>query len=577
MSQLTTEEVDAPVPAPVMDYGDVDLDATQDERPEGAKTGRQRRLAAKVAAIPREDRTPEMREIERASDASIRDWLQQLASENGEIKIAVVRKRPHQITVGGKTYKTDGTVGSYEEFIDEERLLADYGGGDYTLRISKMTAKGPRYVTSRDVKLPGEPRIDNLPMASAAPSAAPAAPAAPARDPIAEVLLTKTLQRADRLEDEARTSRNAPAFDPAIIEAFTRPLRDANERLERELAEMRRDMREAAKKPAVEDAELRATGKLLDKLIDGDSSRLEATRMRFESEMRQIKENAREDEKRMMDRHAREIDDARKDRDRLLADQKSSYEREISALRSSFDVQRQLLQGEIDRLKGDLTAAKAELAELKAKKDKSFLEQANDIKKLKEALNDDDGDESESKGIAGVIGKLAESKVAEVVVDRLLSQAQPPAPPPPQQQAMLPPPGRPFRGQDGKFYVNDGTQVVPFTPPKKKKDAAPPAGAPPAEGEVAAAPEPAVMPVIDPENAAKAIAFLETAYRGGADPVEFANSARTMVPQDIVNAIRAVGVDRFLDQMAGLQGSSPLAMQAGRNWCRKVGKALIGE
>jgi len=45
----------------------------------------------------------------------------------------------------------------------------------------------------------------------------------------------------------------------------------------------------------------------------------------------------------------------------------------------------------------------------------------------------------------------------------------------------------------------------------------------------------------------------------------------------VLAVIRNRGVDGFLTDVAKLEGTSPLASQAGRNWTRKVGKALLGE
>jgi len=41
--------------------------------------------------------------------------------------------------------------------------------------------------------------------------------------------------------------------------------------------------------------------------------------------------------------------------------------------------------------------------------------------------------------------------------------------------------------------------------------------------------------------------------------------------------LRDHGVDGFMSKVAKLQSASPLASQAGRNWVRKVGKALVGD
>ena len=56
-------------------------------------------------------------------------------------------------------------------------------------------------------------------------------------------------------------------------------------------------------------------------------------------------------------------------------------------------------------------------------------------------------------------------------------------------------------------------------------------------------------------------------------PEQFAESARTMVPLEIRTALRERGVDHFLE-VAKPEESSPLLTQVGRNFLRKVAKAL---
>jgi hypothetical protein len=85
------------------------------------------------------------------------------------------------------------------------------------------------------------------------------------------------------------------------------------------------------------------------------------------------------------------------------------------------------------------------------------------------------------------------------------------------------------------------------------------------------------IPAIAPATVKIAVEFLESAFRNGQDPAEVATSVRSMVPTDVLTAIKQLGIDGFLEKVARLDSTSPLANQAGRNWTRKLGKALLGD
>jgi hypothetical protein len=85
------------------------------------------------------------------------------------------------------------------------------------------------------------------------------------------------------------------------------------------------------------------------------------------------------------------------------------------------------------------------------------------------------------------------------------------------------------------------------------------------------------IPALDPAKLEMAISYLERAYSGNQDPETVAVSARPIMPEEIMQSIQALGIDVFFAKVAKLPSASPLASQAGKNWIRKVGKALVGE
>ena len=114
-----------------------------------------------------------------------------------------------------------------------------------------------------------------------------------------------------------------------------------------------------------------------------------------------------------------------------------------------------------------------------------------------------------------------------------------------------------------KFTVVNGKLVS-----LQKKTEAPPPGAP---GEPA-------LPQVDPAQVAMAIGYLEKAFANNTDPAVVAQSGRTYMGEQLLVAIRDLGVEQFLLKVGKVPMSSPLVGNLkGKNWVRAVGKALVGE
>jgi hypothetical protein len=80
---------------------------------------------------------------------------------------------------------------------------------------------------------------------------------------------------------------------------------------------------------------------------------------------------------------------------------------------------------------------------------------------------------------------------------------------------------------------------------------------------------------VDPKDVEKAVMFIEAALRNGTPPEIFAASARNMMPAEILSYIKTRGVDHFLNNVAKLEDSSPLATVVGRQYVRQVAKFLL--
>jgi hypothetical protein len=77
----------------------------------------------------------------------------------------------------------------------------------------------------------------------------------------------------------------------------------------------------------------------------------------------------------------------------------------------------------------------------------------------------------------------------------------------------------------------------------------------------------------DAADVRAAVAFMENAVRNNTDAVEFANSARHLVPADVLRFIQRVGIDEFLNHV--VEPGSALTTQRGRNFARMVAKVLL--
>jgi hypothetical protein len=298
---------------------------------------------------------------------------------------------------------------------------------------------------------------------------------------------------------------------------------------------------------------------MLDKLLDGDSARINSLRSQYESELRQVKQSSMDNESRLRDSFER-------DKQALAM----SHERELNALRSAYDMRvagqevganaaRTLMDGEIRRLQADLSEAKTEVVTLRLKKDKGPLETMREVAQFREVMGEAFGDNNEKSTLDKIMesaGPVIQGVLAKVGEQ---SQASPPPPPrfAPRPRAQL------MTGPDGNLYrPGPGGEPILF---RERKRAVPPS----ADG------RPSTIPEISVTTIKASVEFLESAFRNSQDPEGVATSVRSMVPADVLAAIRELGIDGFLTNVAKIEGTSPLASQAGRNWSRKLGKALL--
>lgn len=555
-------ELDEPPPPPPVEVDQEDIDEDPEAEPESKipKLGAKRETKAPTG--PRE--TKAMAELRNNTDAALKEWMESL-SPNGGVKVRVIRTSPKV----WKGLNVGGSLMTYDHYIDEEWIREHHGGGNFMLEVKKPRTNGAGWqiAGSRAIQIAGDPRTDDVfrDAGAAAPAAAPAA---------ADNGMAKLAVNVLQSELAAARSHAAPSgMDPVMLQAIMQPLQLQITQLGAMLRDSQAQLAQAQAQQAKPPERDEFREKMMSAMIDGDSARMVSMRTQHESELRQVKEGAIQNEARLRDSFER-------DKQMIIM----AHERELNALRSAYDMKvasqetmnatsKALLDGEIRRLQADLTEAKAELAALRLKKDKTILEQAQEFASIKEAIGDITGEDKESKSvIAQVVEAAGAFPAVQNALGRLTGEGQPAPAQQQQQQVMMQPVARRpqsqlLTGPDGNLYrqMPDGSvQLV------RRR-------APAAQSQQEGQPEAPPVPAIPPATVKIATDFLETAFRNGQDPAEVATSVRSMVPTDVLTAIKQLGIDGFLEKVARLDGTSPLSSQAGRNWSRKLGKALVGE
>jgi hypothetical protein len=512
--------------------------------------------------------SPEMKALRSSEDRTLKDIIESFGDSTA-YKCKISRKYP--LTMRDRTGKIVQTGGFLEWVegvpIDESWIQERYAGGKYELLFRKRGPKGGwEFGGQVTIEIAGDPDL-RLPGGTAAEQTT-TGPASSSEPPtMAKAALDLMHAELNRAHD--RADKGSGGGGGEIVDVLREQLRES--RLE--LAAFRAEMRDQANRTPPQTSEDKVKDRWLEKLMDGDTARVTAVRSQFESEIRMLKEQAIENERRLYDRFERDRQDMRNSHEREIALLRSSHDTSVSSARgsmdtqlaatkASFDTQREIMAAENRRLERDNTELRQEVKDLRAKKDKSFPEMAKELESVKEVLGIGDGDD---KGIGDKFGDMLTNPEAIAAIGKIIRGEQPP--PPPQQPApgaLQPGTRRVVRHKDGKKYIYEAdgslTGPLPAKPPGK-------AGAPPPP------------PEIDPAVISQMVTLLENAYSNGADPEIVARTAKPHVTDEMLTIIRDVGgVDAFLSKVAKLPGSSPLlSSQAGRNWVRKVGKSLVGD
>lgn len=496
---------------------------------------------------------PVQRKIREKDDMDLLDYLSSLNASSA-MSIALIRERPKS----WKGHDIVGTIETFEEPISEEDIRESYGGGTYKLVIKTPDASGSmKYRGTRKIKIAGDPKLDGLMIDSQNGNGQ--------NYDVVKEAMRMTQQQTERAQRIADQERNRPREDDMSLRLVMQ-----------EMAALRQQMSMKDEKmfDLVTNRGDSATERLLGQAIEGESARMQALRAQMDSEIRMKNEMHKAEIDRLHSRYediARRQDEAAK---REIDNLNRTFESRVESLKLSHDSVVQGYKREIGHLDRELTSAKTELAELRAKKDKGFVESLAEIGSVKEALEAFGGKDSDEGASTWerIANSVMSSPVAEGIAARLSGasagemanaqhqhalQGQ-------QEEEMEIPINRPVQLPDGRVIVRkpDGTILQLRTRAKSPQ----PTGEEPTE-------------TVSDEELLVAVQFMEGAMASDTEPEVFARAAVNLVPSLASGPLREMlktqGVDVFLERVAKLSPGSSLVSQAGKNWTRKVAAALL--
>lgn len=570
MPILTTEsEVDVGVPPPEPEAGKANgkppkpKDAKPEAKSEVKETPVEEEGKAEstgAAARASNVHSAVMDRLKKSQDMEVRDWLDQISGE-APMRAALHRKDPKNFLdpLTQQFVKVDGVLTTYDRAVDPEEVQKTYGGGTYQLVVQTRGTDGKwKYFGAKTFEVAGDPNLNAIPRAMK-PEPAPTVQI-PQKDPSDGKMLDKMTDfMIGQMREGARPQ--APqvihqGLSDSAVQAMIKPLElqiaNLTKLLELKDQEMAR-VRETAGQDPFRD-------KMLNTLMDGDSARVKALRENYDSEIRQLKEGFRQDLERERDRHARDLERMEKAHERELTALKSSHEQAIALATQKGDITKMVLERETATLEKQLEANRAELTALRARKDQSIKEKVEELNAIKELVGD--GDEEEQSTIERIIGAVGNIPAVVNLAERAAGGGQQRAQ---VQVAAAPEQPKIVRNKEtGEVHLRkaDGSLI-----PVKKK----PVPVTTSDGQQFE------LPPVDPEQVKQAIQFMEGAFRSDTDPKTFAASARPFLSENMLGAMRALGISEFLSKVGKISAASPLATMRGRQWTKKVAAALLGE
>lgn len=497
-------------------------------------------------------------------EVSLDEWISSIGGEaNHLFKIYRVEPLKH----AGKDCK--GHLGDVTDPPSEQSIRDEWGGGKIQIKVFDGQTKKQK--TSKTIYIVGDPKFAD------APTNGHRVPDSISEDPS---LVSKAMtmqqeaaelarQRADEAEERARVAEakanQASKLDTETLDRFMQPLRDQIDRLDKDL-HAERELR--AKVEADHKAELERTrmesqnrhgqdAGTLANMVASEQNRMGTLREQHASELRALRENHNSELRTVREsyeaRLTREADQRKDDATRFERALERALDNEKRNAQVAIDAQKTSYEGRIDSLKQreadlnrSLTEAKVEMAELRSRKEKTLIDQANELASVRETLNEisGGGDKEETSTFDKVMtmaGPILQGIGSRIENQPRQQPQQRQRPPQPQQRQRRAPPGAPAAQQAQQPPRHQGPPI------KLKRD-----------------------------EVNLAVSLMEGAIGNKTKPEVFAETARVMVPVNIVQALRVFGPDRFLTEVAQVPANSLLLTVEGRRFVRKVLAVLLG-
>ena len=494
--------------------------------------------------------------IQSDAEEALYDWLSNFGAM-GEMKVALHRRHPKKY----KGVQVAGLIQNYEEPVSQEDVQSEHGGGKYQIVVQqkKPNKNGNpqwKYAGARTFEIAGPPRVDPLLHAEDEDDDE-AAPPTHGDGPVGQAM-NMMARMAERAEDRAARAEGRGGGDIEMMRLMLAPLQAQVAELTTQLAAKDQQVISLISKPADNTVQDRVLGLMESKEV-AHGNAIETIRANHDSEMRQLRDFNREEIRRREDRfmgelaardaaHAREVETLRTATAQAMDSQRLGFEMRIDGLKET-----------IKRLEREVSSKDTELTTLRAQKQQGPLEQIQNLVTLKqgmEALVPTGSDEPTKSGWERAAETIMNSPLAEGVAARLAGAAGGP----PQEEMVQ------VRAPDGRIVQVPASYIAQMQAQR---------AAAAAQMEEAEGAQQEAGPQLDDADVARAVQFVEAAYRNGTDAETFARSARHMIPAGILAYLKQVGVDPFLNNVAKLEDGSPLATVQGRMYVRRVAKFLL--
>lgn len=504
------------------------------------------------APIPPKPAPAALAQLENDEAQTIYDFLSELGS-TGEMKVELLRKTPMRY----KGVKTDGLLETYHEPITYDQIQEIWGGGKYQVRVHRRSASGRwSYAGARTFDIAGHPRLDALinedddddDMSSAPPAAMHESGTVSQAMQLAHQLVRDSREEARTLRDQSR--REKPRDEETTM-VMIRGLQEELRAARKEASEKDQRILELINRKPDTSSQDKLFGIMREQTND-HSSRINEVRLAHDSELRQLRDFHQQELRNRESRFEKELDAVRAGHSREIDSLKESHRSAMESQRNGYEMRMDGLKESVKRLEREVGEARTEVAGLRAKKEQGPLEQIQGLVSLKSGLESlmPQGDDSPPSTFEKVVSAL--SPLAEGVAARFAGAPEQK----PQQQ--LP------AGQQMVSVKRPNGEIVQvprsYIEQMRERQAQSQAKS---------------IPSISPIEVKTAVSFIEQAYRNGHPPETVAASARNLVPSKILDYIKSEGVDQFLNNVAKLDDSSPLATVAGRIYVRKIAKFLL--